>query len=88
MHYILFYEYVKDIVELRAPYRDAHLARIAQEREQGRIVMAGALGDPPHGAAIVFTGIQAEAIEAFARDDPYVRAGLVTDRRVEPWKLV
>jgi len=50
--------------------------------------MAGALGDPPHGAAIVFTGIEAEAIEAFARDDPYVRAGLVTDRRVEPWKLV
>jgi len=29
VHYILFYEYVKDIVDRRAPYRDEHLARIA-----------------------------------------------------------
>ena len=50
--------------------------------------MAGALGDPPHGAAIVFAGEEPDAIEAFAREDPYVRAGLVTGWRVEPWKLV
>jgi uncharacterized protein YciI len=88
VYYILFYEYVKDVVERREPHRDVHLARIRQEREAGRVVMAGALGDPPHGAAIVFTGVSAPDVEAFARDDPYVAAGLVTSWRVEPWRLV
>jgi uncharacterized protein YciI len=76
---------VKDVAERRGPYRDAHLERI---RADDRIVMAGALGDPPHGAAIVFAGVDPEAIEAFAREDPYVTAGLVTSRRVERWNLI
>jgi len=87
-HHILFYDYVAEIGERRGPYREAHLARIADEREAGRIVMAGALGDPPHGAAIVFRGVDADQIERFADADPYVRAGLVTDRRIVLWKLV
>ena len=108
MHHILFYEYVKDMLERRGPYREAHLARIGVEREAGRISMAGALGDPqpddvgearegeaggragfrPTGAAIVFTGVEPEAVEAFAAADPYVEAGLVTAWRVERWNLV
>lgn len=87
-HHILFYDYVEDILDRRGPYRDAHLARLRAERDAGRIVMAGPLGDPPHGAAIVFRGVDADAIEAFARADPYVEAGLVSARRIEFWKLV
>ncbi len=87
-HHILFYDYVEDMAERRGPYRAAHLARIATEREAGRVVMAGALGDPPHGAAIVFTGCEPEAIERFAADDPYVEAGLVVARRIERWNVV
>jgi uncharacterized protein YciI len=88
VHHVLFYEYVKDVLERRGPYREAHLARIAAEREAGRIVMAGALGDPPAGAAIVFKDVEPDEVEAFARADPYVKAGLVTGWRVEPWRLV
>jgi uncharacterized protein YciI len=88
VHHVLFYEYVKDVLERRGPFRDAHLARINSERDAGRIVMAGALGDPPTGAAIVFADVSADAIEEFARDDPYVKAGLVKDWRIEPWNLV
>jgi uncharacterized protein YciI len=87
-HHILLYDYVSDVAERRGPHREAHLARIGAERAAGRIVMAGALGDPPHGAALVFRGADADYIEAFAREDPYVQAGLVTARRIEPWKLV
>src|SRR5947209_1313582 len=87
-HHILFYEYVKDIAERRGPHREAHLKRIRAERDAGRILMAGALGDPPHAAAIVFKGVGPDAIEAFAQEDPYVRAGLVSARRVERWNLV
>jgi uncharacterized protein YciI len=87
-HHILLYDYVDDILERRGPYREAHLARIRARRESGQVVMAGALGEPPHGAAIVFRGPPPEAIEAFARADPYVEAGLVTAWRVEPWNVV
>jgi uncharacterized protein len=74
--------------ERRGPYREAHLAKIRAEREAGRITMAGALGDPPHGAAIVFRDVGPEEIKAFAASDPYVTAGLVTDRRIERWHVV
>jgi uncharacterized protein YciI len=88
LHHVLFYEYVKEVLERREPYRQEHLARIRSERDAGRVVMAGALGDPPHGAAIVFRDVPVEDIEAFAARDPYVKGGLVTSWRVEVWKLV
>lgn len=87
-HHILFYEYVPDMADRRGPYREAHLAKIGAEREAGRVVMAGALGDPPHGGAIVFRGVEPAQIDAFADSDPYVEAGLVTARRIELWKVV
>jgi uncharacterized protein YciI len=87
-HHLLLYDYVEDVVDRRGPYREAHLERIRAEREAGRVTLAGALGEIPLGAAIVFEGVDRAAIEAFVRDDPYVQAGLVTRWRVEPWRLV
>ncbi len=84
-HHILFYDYVPDIADRRGPHREAHLARI---RGSDAIVMAGALGDPPHGAAIVFRGHSPEQIEKFVGEDPYVRAQLVVAWRIEPWNVV
>ena len=87
-HVVLFYDYVADVLERRAPHREAHLARIAEGVADGRIVMAGALGDPPTGAAIVFAEVPVATIEAFADGDPYVEAGLVTECRIVPWTVV
>lgn len=87
-HHILFYEYVESMLEERVPYREAHLAHLNEARETGIIVMAGALGDPPHGGALVFRETDPETIEAFVQADPYVKAGLVTAWRVERWNLV
>jgi uncharacterized protein YciI len=50
--------------------------------------MGGALGDPPHGGLIVFDVDDESVVEQFAAADPYVLAGLVTARRVEPWHVV
>ncbi len=86
--YLLLYTYVDDMADRRGPYRDAHLERIRAEREAGRIVMAGALGTPPTGGAIVFQGVAPEHIEQFTAADPYVEAGLVTSMRIERWNLV
>ena len=88
VHQLLVYDYVEDMLERRAPYREAHLARIRAERDAGRIVMAGALGDPPSGGATVFRGVDADWIEAWVAGDPYVEAGLVTGWSVRLWRLV
>ncbi len=87
-HQILFYDYVEDILERRGPHREAHLAQAAEWKDRGQLVSAGALGDPPHGAAFVFITDDVAVIERFANADPYVRAGLVTSWRVVPWNVV
>src|SRR3954465_8314306 len=87
-HQLLFYDYVENVVERRAPHRERHLAYARRFKDEGQIVMAGAAGDPPPAAVFVFRGDAAPAAEAFAREDPYVREGLVTSWRVEPWNVV
>ncbi len=84
-HWIVFYDYVEGIVEKRAPYREAHLALARAWKEDGRMLMGGAVGDPPHGAILVFT---TNAVQEFIDADPYIEAGLVTGHRVEPWNAV
>jgi len=87
-HLFLFYDYVEDVLERRGPHREAHLARIGEWVAAGRMLMAGALGDPPTGAAFVLPGDDPAEAERFAEGDPYVVAGLVTARRVVPWTVV
>ena len=84
---VLFYDYVEDILERRPAHREAHLAHIGAWTADARVLMGGALGDPPHGAAIVFA-CPPEQVADFAAADPYVTAGLVTSWRVVPWNVV
>ncbi len=86
--YLLVYTYVDDMADRRGPYREAHLAAIRAERDAGHITLAGALGTPPTGGAIVWQGVTREDIEAFTAADPYVVNGLVTAQRIERWNLV
>ncbi|MDQ4124118.1 MAG: hypothetical protein M3134_00765 [Actinomycetota bacterium] len=80
---LLFYDYVENIVERRAPHRQAHLDFIAEWKRDARVVAGGATGDPPTGALIVFS--ESGDPEEWVRIDPYVHEGLVTSWRVEPW---
>ncbi|HEX8123795.1 MAG TPA: YciI family protein [Solirubrobacteraceae bacterium] len=80
---LLYYDYVENIVERRAPHRPAHLELVSGWVEDGRVVAGGATGDPPTGALIVFR--ESGSPEEFVELDPYVREGLVTNWRVEPW---
>lgn len=83
--FALFYDYVPDVLERRAPHREAHLALLRAMHDADEVVMGGVLGDPPAGAQIVFRS--AEAAERFLAEDPYVAAGLVTEHRVQPWTI-
>jgi uncharacterized protein YciI len=87
-HLLLLYVYVEGMSERRGPFREPHLERIRAEQTAGRVIMAGALGNPPTGGAIVFRGVEPEYVEQFVAADPYVEAGLVLSYRVEPWNLL
>jgi len=88
MHYLLFYKTVEDYVARRAPFREEHLAHAKAAFERGELMMAGALAEPVDGAVIVFKGESPAVAEEFARNDPYVRAGLIPEWRVRPWTVV
>ena len=81
---VLKYKYVADMLERRGPYREAHLRNIRGEMAAGRMNVAGAWADTS-GAQFFFVAERAseEDVAAFARADPYVQNGLVTDWRVQ-----
>lgn len=88
MHWLLFYDYVDDMLERRAPFRDAHLALARQAHENGSLLLAGALVEPLDGAVFVFDAEDRAVVEDFVRDDPYVKEGLVTASRIRQWNVV
>lgn len=88
MYYILFYEVVDDYVHRRAPFREEHLERAKKAHEKGQLVMAGAFASPADGAALVFRADDSSAAEDFAKNDPYVKNGLVKNWRVREWTVV
>jgi len=88
VHYLLFYDYVENVVERRTPYREEHLRLAAEAKGRGELVMAGAFADPVDGAALVFQAEDASVVEAFVRSDPYVANGIVTGWRIRPWTVV
>ena len=88
MHYILFYDVVENFTDKRTEFRAAHLAGVHEAFERGDLVLAGALAEPADGAVLVFRGSSSEAAESFARNDPYVRNGLVKAWRVRKWMTV
>jgi uncharacterized protein YciI len=87
-YYALLYEVVDGFLARRAPYRDEHLRLAREAHRRGELVLAGALGDPPDGALLVFRAADHAAAERFARADPYVTNGLVTRWEIRPWAVV
>jgi uncharacterized protein YciI len=88
MYYILFYKTVDNYIEKRAPFREEHLAMASDFQKSGKLVMAGALAEPPDGAVLIFKGDSPSIAEDFARNDPYVKNGLIVEWKVRPWTVV
>jgi uncharacterized protein YciI len=88
VHFLLFYEFTKDYMERRVQYRGEHLRVAWEAQERGELILAGALADPPDRAVLLFQGEDGRAARAFAENDPYVKAGLVTQWSVRPWTTV
>ena len=88
MYYILFYKTVDNYVERRKPFREEHLKYANAAHLRGDLVMAGALAEPVDSAVLVFKGEKPSIAEEFAKNDPYVNNGLITEWQVRPWAVV
>lgn len=88
---------VADSLPMRRGARPAHLARLEQLQQQGRLVLAGPnpaidSSDPGDagftGSLIVAEFMDLQQAQAWAEQDPYVQAGVYADVVVRPFKQV
>jgi len=85
--YVLFYEPADDVASKAPPVFPAHRARLDDFQARGVLLMIGTFADPQRdGSMAVFTS--RAAAEEFARDDPFVREGVVRSWRVLDWNEV
>jgi uncharacterized protein YciI len=75
-------------VSRRAEYREEHLRLAREAQHRGELLLAGALTDPTDRALLVFRAAERSVVEQFARNDPYVTKGLVTQREIRSWAVV
>jgi uncharacterized protein YciI len=87
-YYLLFYKTIENYVEKRAPYRAEHLKIAEEAHKNGDLVIAGAMAEPADGAVLIFKGESSKIAEDFAKNDPYVKNGLIKSWEVRPWMVV
>lgn len=87
-HFLLIYDADADYADRRAPHRAAHIALAREAVKRGELVLGGAFADPIDGSVLLFKAPTAATAEAFARNDPYVREGVVRAWRVREWTTV
>lgn len=82
--YVMWGTYCADALEKRAPYRQAHLAGLAAQKETGVLITIG----PTKDVTKVF-GIYEAETEASVRQlieaDPYWQYGIWTEYDVREW---
>ena len=97
MLYAVISEDVDNSLSLRKDARPAHLARLEQLKEQGRLVLAGPLpaidsNDPGEagfsGSLVVAEFDSLTAAQSWADADPYREAGVYRSVVVKPFKKV
>lgn len=87
-YFALFYSVVDGYLTRRTVYREEHLGLVREAHRRGDLVLAGAFADPVDGALLVFRTPDRAVVEAFARSDPYVINGLVTQWKIRDWSVV
>jgi len=95
--YAILGEDVPNNLDRRASARPAHLARLTELKEQGRLLLAGPFPaidseDPGPagmtGSLIVAEFPSLEDAQAWAQADPYVEAGVYINVAVKPFLKV
>ena len=94
MLYVIFSQDIADSLALRKQVRPAHLARLQELNEQGRLFVAGPMPaiDSNNPGEAGFTGSTViaefdslEAAQSWADADPYIAAGVYSNVIVKPF---
>jgi hypothetical protein len=82
--YVMWGSYCEDVLEKRAPYRQAHLEGLNLQKERGILITLG----PTQDLTKVF-GIYEASDEATVRQlvesDPYWENGIWTEYNIKEW---
>lgn len=97
MLYAIMATDIENSLSLRQQARSAHLARLQQLRDEGRLIIAGPFpavdNDDPSVAGFTGSLIVAEfanlsSAQTWAAADPYVEAGVYANVIIKPFKQV
>lgn len=93
MLYMLLATDAEGSSEARAAARPAHLARLQELADQGRLLTAGPTPMPDNpdvvsGSLIIADFDSLDAAEEWAGKDPYVDAGVYAELLIRPFKKV
>lgn len=97
MLYAIISQDIDNSLELRKSARPAHIERLQQLRDEGRLVLAGPHPAIDHtdpgeagftGSLVVAEFDSLELAQQWADDDPYVAAGVYERVIVKPFKKV
>jgi len=82
--YVMWGTYCDDVLEKRAPHRQAHLDGLAAQKAAGTLVTIGPTKDLTKVFAIYETEDEA-MVRQFVEADPYWQHGIWTDYEVKEW---
>ncbi len=97
MWYVIYAQDVEQSLEKRLAARPAHLERLSQLQQEGRLLVAGPMpaidSEDPGQAGFTGSTVIAEfdtlaQAQQWADNDPYVEAGVYQSVTVKPFKKV
>jgi len=82
--YVMWGSYCENVLEKRAPYRDAHLAGLAKQKEDCILITIG----PTQDLTKIFGIYEAEdeaTVRKLVESDPYWENGIWTEYDIKEW---
>ncbi len=83
-NYVMWGSYCDNVLEKRAPYRQAHLDRLTQQKEAGVLITMGPTKDVTKVFAIYDADDEA-TVRQLVESDPYWAGGIWTDYEIHEW---
>jgi uncharacterized protein YciI len=82
--YVMWGSYCENVLEKRSPYRDAHLAGLAKQKEDGILITIG----PTQDLTKIFGIYEADdeaTVRKLVESDPYWQNGIWTEYDLKEW---
>ncbi|MBD2288684.1 MAG: hypothetical protein EWV41_05220 [Microcystis wesenbergii Mw_MB_S_20031200_S109] len=82
--FVVWGSYCENVLEKRAPYRQAHLEGLNQQKERGILITIGPTADLSQVFAI-YQAVSESEVRELIEADPYWQNGIWTEYQVKEW---